>query len=82
MASWWAFTIYPDESIVRIEDESTIAEDDFAKMWVSFNNHTETHIDYHSHFFANGLKNSNFNNQEIFDLEILLLDISSDTLAS
>ncbi|MAR84064.1 MAG: hypothetical protein CMF55_04665 [Legionellales bacterium] len=73
-----ASTIYPGDSIVTIEDESTIAEDGFATTRVSFNNHTGSHIDYLSHFFADGLTSSDFTIEKMFDLETLILDFSND----
>ena len=72
-------TVYPGDSVVKIYEESSISENGFATTRVSFNNHTGTHIDYHSHFFADGLTSSNFNIQEMYDLETLILDFSSDT---
>ena len=71
-------TIYPGDSIVIVEDESTITEDGFATTRVSFTNHTGTHIDYPSHFFADGLTSSDFSIEQMFDLETLILDFSSD----
>ncbi len=72
-------TVYPGDSVVKIYEESSISENGFATTRVSFNNHTGTHIDYPSHFFADGLTSSNFNIQEMYDLETLILDFSSDT---
>lgn len=71
-------TIYPGDSIVIVEDESTITEDGFATTRVSFTNHTGTHIDYPSHFFSDGLTSSDFTIENMFDLETLILDFSHD----